>query len=907
MASRKVGGVKPVVQAKRIKARTGSKPAPARRMNPVAPAASNAAAAPSVVKYPESAFQPWPGRLGQNMRQKLDRVAARRGYGPAVKLVCLLVLFGTTVFWSYLSARLTLANADQFIDAYLFEDWKTFNEAVFPGTHTFLFKWPVFALMALLGNSLGVFIGTTIAMTLLTVGGLAYLLHRIEPRPLIFGWLCLAMASVLLLVPAEPYSGALLPANFAMTTTRNLEYLLLLAGMYCILRAQRLRSYWMVAGTVLLTVLIASDKLFLPLAIGGAVVAILVFALRRRELLWLGGGYFLVASVIAALAGSLLLTVLNASGLTHIAREASSSPFALVTDIHQVANGLLYAVASLLTNFGANPVHDIVIAADMPRAFGSRLLQSASLVYLANLTVLLAAVWAVVQIGLQPLRDVASRLTVLLAGASVTAIGIFIVTDHYYPVDSRYLAIVFFTLFIGLATYLRHRTFNRISGLVVVVWALAVVPLAAYSAWGHYQRDDQALAGRNDTTRQIAQTLEGLGIRTLAGDYWYITPVKAHSNVPLTIVPIERCSHPREVLNSGAWIAPERLRQPAVYLAVPDSGDGKTYGGCTISAISGHFGIPSNITPLPGNPNILLLVYGQGLQPPAIEGVRNFSAAEPAYPILHPLRTVSKCKNGTTLNIVAHQDDDLLFMSPDLLRDIDARRCIRTVFITAGDAGQDFRYWNNREQGSMAAYAQMYGVQNSWRQSYETVAGQRVSVQYLAGVPELALVFMRLPDGAIPGHGFEEAGRQSLKRLYDGEMRSLESVDGKARYTEQGLIASLVAFMQTDKPDAIHTQDDSADNRAEDHSDHRLAGYFTKLAHSRYHRQHNLKTYLGYTQRFQPINLSEEDIVRKQTAFFTYGEHDPSVCRSVDECAISETYGLYLQRQYIVDTIKRRR
>src|SRR5205085_11614279 len=44
------------------------------------------------------------------------------------------------------------------------------------------------------------------------------------------------------------------------------------------------------------------------------------------------------------------------------------------------------------------------------------------------------------------------------------------------------------------------------------------------------------------------------------------------------------------------------------------------------------------------------------------------------------------CPSGATMNIVAHQDDDLLFLSPDLLHDVQSARCVRTVFVTAGDA-----------------------------------------------------------------------------------------------------------------------------------------------------------------------------------------------------------------------------
>src|SRR5262245_24302675 len=68
------------------------------------------------------------------------------------------------------------------------------------------------------------------------------------------------------------------------------------------------------------------------------------------------------------------------------------------------------------------------------------------------------------------------------------------------------------------------------------------------------------------------------------------------------------------------------------------------------------------------------------------------------------------CPAGRTLTIVAHEDDDLLFTSPDLLAAIQAGRCVRTIFVTAGDAGAASWYWSGREDGARAAYAQMIGT-----------------------------------------------------------------------------------------------------------------------------------------------------------------------------------------------------
>ena len=89
--------------------------------------------------------------------------------------------------------------------------------------------------------------------------------------------------------------------------------------------------------------------------------------------------------------------------------------------------------------------------------------------------------------------------------------------------------------------------------------------------------------------------------------------------------------------------------------------------------------------------------------------------------------------SGKTLNIVAHEDDDLLFLSPDLLHAIQAGRSVRTVFLTAGDAGNDTAYWTGREAGMQAAYAQMCGVANTWTQTDAGIAGTSGSSFYPHG------------------------------------------------------------------------------------------------------------------------------------------------------------------------------
>ncbi|HSH55789.1 MAG TPA: hypothetical protein VK983_03115, partial [Candidatus Limnocylindrales bacterium] len=416
-----------------------------------------------VIKYPETAFQPWPARMLAGLRKTAAGMAENQSAARALQFLSILVLAGSTVFWALLSAQIHRMNADQYIDAYLFESWETFQGAVFPGTHSFLLKWPLFALMALFGNTDSVFLVATVSVAFVTVLGFAWLLYLLNRQPLVHAWLCLALATVLLLVPIEPYGGALLPTNFGMTTTRNIEYLLLLVSVVCLLRAKQWRSPWLVAGMTSGVLLIATDKLFLPLLLGGVGFSVIVHFLQRRTVP-LKSIRILAGAAMTVILGSLLLTLLNAVDITNISRDTASSPFQVTESLTGAANAVIYAVLGLLTNFGANPVHDVIVTGELPSAFIQRLLRLETFVYLAHLAVLAAGIWAAFRSVRSGDQTVAARFAVVLVGALLTALAIFVATDHYYPVDARYLTIGLFAVFVCLAVCLRR---PRASGAYV--------------------------------------------------------------------------------------------------------------------------------------------------------------------------------------------------------------------------------------------------------------------------------------------------------------------------------------------------------------------------------------------------------------------------------------------------------
>ena len=54
--------------------------------------------------------------------------------------------------------------------------------------------------------------------------------------------------------------------------------------------------------------------------------------------------------------------------------------------------------------------------------------------------------------------------------------------------------------------------------------------------------------------------------------------------------------------------------------------------------------------------------------------------------------TLAQCNGIKDLAFVAHLDDDLLFMNPDIASNVEAGGCVRVIYLTASDAGEGEPY-----------------------------------------------------------------------------------------------------------------------------------------------------------------------------------------------------------------------
>ncbi|MDB4985837.1 MAG: hypothetical protein JWN04_1015 [Myxococcaceae bacterium] len=262
------------------------------------------------------------------------------------------------------------------------------------------------------------------------------------------------------------------------------------------------------------------------------------------------------------------------------------------------------------------------------------------------------------------------------------------------------------------------------------------------------------------------------------------------------------------------------------------------------------------------------------------------------------------CGDNAVLQVVAHEDDDILFMSPDLLGDVQAGRCIRTLFVTAGDAGLGRDYWASREEGARAAYASMAGVANEWRTSDAGIAGHPIVLQELVGSPNISLAFFRLPDGCDGSGCGTNYGGDSIEILWRDE-RPISAVDGSSTYTRTELIAVLQQLMSNYQATDLRMQNYVDSLNDGDHADHHTAAYFAFEAQKSLPSSPRVTAYYGYPISNRPENVFGAELTAKRAAFAAYATRDDHVCRP-DALCDESNYGLmydgWVRRQYTVDT-----
>jgi LmbE family N-acetylglucosaminyl deacetylase len=264
-------------------------------------------------------------------------------------------------------------------------------------------------------------------------------------------------------------------------------------------------------------------------------------------------------------------------------------------------------------------------------------------------------------------------------------------------------------------------------------------------------------------------------------------------------------------------------------------------------------------------------------------------------------------KGTRSLIVVAHADDNLLFMGPAENKLIDRGGAVQLVYLTTGDAGLGANYWTKREDGARAALAYMTGARNVWRGKPLEVKGRSLTVHALVDAPKVTVIFLRLPDGAVNGRGYLDTGYESLRKLWTREIPFITSAGGDT-YTTDELTQTLSDIARLYRPTTILTQDLVGSYEDGDHSDHITTGYLmAKAASGGLFTSCTILGYEGYPVHERPPNVSGFLLREKENAFLVYSQYDPHGCYPLRECfapgLFADTYGSWLKREYLVAKI----
>jgi LmbE family N-acetylglucosaminyl deacetylase len=255
------------------------------------------------------------------------------------------------------------------------------------------------------------------------------------------------------------------------------------------------------------------------------------------------------------------------------------------------------------------------------------------------------------------------------------------------------------------------------------------------------------------------------------------------------------------------------------------------------------------------------------------------------------VRPKRKGSARNVLNIVAHHDDDLLFLSPHLIDDIQSGATVRTVFLVASDYTSRYnvpypKYMKDREAGIRAAYAAAAGIDPAAWRSQPYVAERTQATQWTLGA-NISIIELRAPDDSTNGaHAMWHLyASNTALTTRPGDLNPPQTLD------RDGMINFLRHVATEFQPDVIHTLDPSADlhnvtftDAWDFHLDHLAAARLTMLAYEGWSYA-PITYYRDYTINVEDpaLRLTPADTTRKSRIFDVYTAFD-------QDARVSRTY-----------------
>ncbi|MGW1773709.1 PIG-L family deacetylase [Streptomyces sp. NPDC002104] len=283
---------------------------------------------------------------------------------------------------------------------------------------------------------------------------------------------------------------------------------------------------------------------------------------------------------------------------------------------------------------------------------------------------------------------------------------------------------------------------------------------------------------------------------------------------------------------------------------------------------------------------------------------------------------------GSIVQIVAHPDDDLFFMNPDIIRSLGAGTPLTSLYLTSGEAdgrnqanggaakdpaqpADRAHYAEARQNGIRSAYAQMVtGDRTSpWRRTVvPTAGGGNAELDVLIAKPQVNLVWLQMREARAPLADSPD----SLRGLWNGRIRTItpqlsagSPVKMPPKYTKDQVIAAISGILERYKPTTIRMQDPSpgrypGTGRLTDHQDHMYGARFAQAAAASYaarvpvgkRPRFTVQNYVGYHNGSLPHALDPQTTQAKLTYLKTYAWQDrQNYCGSPSGCGDRKVAG----------------
>ena len=555
-------------------------------------------------------------KFSKKINEVVCKLSSNRSFILFLFILSIFVLIITSVYVGYKSSNVHFFNHDQVVEAYLFENKNTFKDALFPTNHTQLIKWPLFLLIATFGNTKTALAIATILMYLSIAIGIAILIYLASNKnKLISSVIILGLSNILLLTPIQPILGVLLPVNMAMITTRNVEFLPFFVLLYFLSTTQKLTSLLGLYSVIILILLGASDKIFLYLILLSAISLLLIerYFYRKKQLNFTP----LLISVISFVCAPLLLSIINALKITGIPTTTSLSPYAFVSSIKMLFAGIAGAIQGTFINFGIN-------------IFGKPLTPTIMLVNGINLGLLLFSFIAIFKFckilfnekSSKEFHSVRFKFITWLVLCATTSVLIFIISDHDYLVDARYIIFVLFAGIITLAYMIeKYKLLSSTTLVIIYIFIILIIPLSTYKF--KLEANTSLIATKNNfgnNQLEASKILLDSGVKVLVGDYWFSSPIRNITDNRVTVVQmsINTCDVPNSYLTSTAWRIPsENVEKSALYV-MRDSPGAQTFNhGCTLQQLKQKYGVNPVTKILEGtenNPSSFIWIYNYDIR-----------------------------------------------------------------------------------------------------------------------------------------------------------------------------------------------------------------------------------------------------------------------------------------------------